>query len=253
MGLKALDLDLDAELLSCGGWADLQTCYSLDVAGGVWRRHSSLTQERRKSTAITLPSGTYIFGGQYSRSTSDFLPTSSQTWQVGPAIPGWGFNAGVCGVKVSPTEMLLVGGYDSSNQVTKYTESQGWQVMPSLRQARHGHSCSLIGNTVVVAGGMDSSHQLLASTEIIPLDTYQPRPGGDLLTARRDHSLVTVGGRHPRILAMGGRDSGNTPLASIKEWDEDTEQWSLSPLTLNTPADAFGALAVPPITICARN
>ena len=156
-----------------------------------------------QSTAITLPSGTYIFGGQYSATTSDFLPTSGQAWEVGPTIPGSGIQFG-CGVKVSPTEMLLVGGYDSSNQVTKYTESQGWQVMPSLRQARHGHSCSLIGNTVVVAGGMDSSHQLLASTEIIPLDTYQPRPGGDLLTAREYHSLVTVGGPHPRLLAMGG-------------------------------------------------
>ena len=66
--------------------------------------------------------------------------------------------------------------------------------------------------------------------------------------------MVTVGGRNPRLLAMGGDTKPSwhvIQLDSIEEWDEDTEQWKPSPLTLKTPANEFGALAVPPVTICA--
>ena len=66
--------------------------------------------------------------------------------------------------------------------------------------------------------------------------------------------MVTVGGRHPQLLALGGAKGGTwhpTQLDSIEEWDEVTEQWKASPITLNAPMDSFGAIALPPTAICA--
>ena len=66
--------------------------------------------------------------------------------------------------------------------------------------------------------------------------------------------MVTVGGRHPQLLALGGMKRKNwqdTKLDSVEEWDENTEQWKTSPITLRAPMDSMGALAVPPIAICA--
>ena len=66
--------------------------------------------------------------------------------------------------------------------------------------------------------------------------------------------MVTVGGRHPQLLALGGAKGGTwhpTKLDSIEEWDEVTEQWKTSPIALNAPMDSFGAIALPPTTICA--
>ena len=114
----------DNILLSCGGDASPQTCYSLDVTGGVWNHHSTLREEREGSLAINLPSGAFIFGGMQSPQTSEYLPASDQTWQVGPTVPEGGIDRG-CVVKVSPTEILLIGGYSGgreSDQVIKYTD-----------------------------------------------------------------------------------------------------------------------------------
>ena len=226
-------------------------CYSLDVAGGSWRSHSTLINPRPSSTAITLSSGTYIFGGYTSPTTSDYLPAASKSWQAGPTIPGHGHWRG-CGVKVSATELLLIGGQQESlawsNQVIKYTESEGWQEMPSLNQIPIMPSCAVIGNNVIVASG-------IISTEIIPLDTYQPRTGGGLLTHRIGHRLITVGGLYPRLLALGGGEedeNGANFFSSIEEWDEVKEQWNISPLKLKIPNSSFGALALPPSTICAN-
>jgi len=252
---NVLLLTPDNLLLSCGGDSHAQTCNFLDVAAATWKEHSSLREVREGSVGITLPGGSYIFGGMQNPRTSEFLPANSQTWEEGPAIYGDGIDRG-CGVKVNDTALLLIGGYSGgreSKQVLMYSFG-GWEPKTNLNEVRGATSCAMIGNNVVVAGGRDTSGDFLASTEIIPLTNYQPRIGGDLVTGRAYHRMVTFGGRHPQLLALGGAKSGTwhpTQLASIEEWDEMTEQWKESPIALNTPMDSFGALAIPPATICA--
>ena len=67
-------------LLNCGGFNTPQSCLSLDVSvGGVWSHHSDLTNGRYVAVGVSLPSGTYLFGGAISPTTTDFLPASSST------------------------------------------------------------------------------------------------------------------------------------------------------------------------------
>ena len=128
-----------------------------------------------------MPDGIYIFGGSYSGTTSDFLPKFSNIWEVGPEIPGYGITDG-CGVKISNTEIVLIGGYESMNRVLKYnTQTKEWSTMPNLIQGRRNHNCAIINDRIIVTGGWDGVNiPYLSSTEIIPLTTFIPILGGNL-------------------------------------------------------------------------
>merc|ERR1712151_12364 len=242
----SLALTPDGVLLKCGGdeygqgGYGSQKCYSLDVASNVWTKHSSLTQPRFAAVAITLLSGTYIFGGVYSPTSSDYLPASKKFWQLGPNIPGdRGPN---CGVKLSDTELLLISG----SNVFKYSESNNkMERMPSLHPNTEGWlNCALFGNNVIVI----SNNKL--NTQIIPLNNYQPQAAnGSNPILPEDAKLITVGGRYPRLLTIGGLiDNVLTPI--IYEWDEDTELWMRTTLKNEYNLLYQPALAVPPASVC---
>ena len=93
-------LTSNGEILQCGGYSNdyKKTCLDYDKTQQQWKHHSSLTQERRFATGITMPKGIYLFGGSYSQTTFEYLPTNEKQWQEGgKSIPG-GFHYG-CGVR----------------------------------------------------------------------------------------------------------------------------------------------------------
>ena len=74
----------DHKVLSCGGTNNGHVCHELRPQIGQWTWHSTMTNNRTYSTAISMPNGIYIFGGFDSSTTTDFLPKSSKVWQAGP-------------------------------------------------------------------------------------------------------------------------------------------------------------------------
>jgi len=236
-------------LLNCGGQDYSQgytspfskKCYSLDVASGVWRDHSSLTEPRSGGVAITLLSGTYIFGGNSNNNevTSDYLPASEQSWKPGPKIPGGNPYYLGCGVKVSDTELLLIIGPN----LFKYSESEGkLQKMPSQITVVNSPNCALIGNNVIVT---TENYK----PQIIPLNNFQPRyADGKDSSLMRD--MITVGGHYPRLLAYDAFTSVGEPT-DVYQWDEVKEQWWKTALKLKKFLwGQATALAVPSGSVC---
>ena len=81
--------------------------------------------------------------------------------------------------------------------------------------------------------------------EIISLPLGQTRVvKGKFIKPRFAFGMVTVGGRFPRVLAIGGGDG------CIEIWDEKNEKWSLSPYKMEINRSEFGYLAVPESVIC---
>lgn len=230
-------------ILSCGGYPLNKNCYNLDIAGQRWDQHSTLTQERGGSTAITMPNGVYVFGGDLFPTTSDFLPKNNNgVWQAGPTIPN-GFKEG-CGLKISPEELLLIGGLGTEDRIMSFnTRTNIFSTLGSLQQGRYYHSCTLLNNLVLVVGGYSGGY--LSSTEIIPLANGTPRYGGNLNTARGVFGLATIGGHYKKSISFGGYG-----ISSVEEWDEDTEEWKLAPYTLEEGKYQFASLAVPPQMVC---
>lgn len=257
-------------LLNCGGMEDLypepvryKSCLALDVSGGGgWSHHSDLTNSRNGAVGVTLPTGTYLFGGDYP-ATVDFMPASSSTWQAGPVPPDdLFFGSDSCGLAISDTEIVFIGGDDNYNRVTKYsTVTNEWIVMASLTVGRSEHACTLLDDNIIVAGGMSAGNEatgeFTAITEIIPLSTWIPRPGGNLAEPRRLFAMVTLGGQYPKVLAIGGYSGTSSyfegDTESIEEWQADTEKWEAAPMNLTTGNYNFGAIAIPLGLICPKN
>ena len=211
-----------------------------------------------------MPKGVYLFGGYGSKTTSEFLPKFEKIWQVGPTIPDNGINGG-CGVRISNTEFVLIGGYDSRNLVIKYnTETQEWTTMNNLIIGRYDHACAKINQNIIVSGGRDFNNKILSSTEIIPLISFQPRlaENGNLNIPRTLFGMLAVGGTFPRILALGGLKSIphlnlnsriDHKIKTIEVWNEDDEVWTEAPFQMKHGRYDFGYLALPESTICNNN
>ena len=240
-------------VLNCGGPPNYKKCYSLEIKEKRWIHHSNLIQERYFATSVTMPNGVYIFGGLYSPTTTDFLPKNSGVWQAGPSIPN-GFKGG-CGVQISKEEILLIGGWGTEDRLLEFnTTTNNFTIRgDKLQQGR----CTLLNDMIIVAGGRSAnSHNVLNSTELVPLTNGSPRFGGDLITARAYFGLATIG-VHKKAYSFGGnvsgKRSGHNPLQSVEEWDADTEQWKFANFSLKKIKDTFGYLAVPPHIVCPPN
>ena len=245
-------------LLNCGGYSNYKKCYSLDIQEKRWIPHSNLTQNRVYATSVTMPNGVYIFGGRGidSQTTTDFLPKNSGVWQAGPSIPNR-FESG-CGVQISKEDLLLIGGYGTEDRLFEFnTKTNNFTIRgDKLQQGRYDHSCALLNDTIFVAGGWggkSASHNVLKSTELVPLTNESPRFGGDLNTARYSFGLATIGVHHKKAYSFGGRDRSAYSLKSVEEWDAYTEQWKLATFSLKETKGYFGYLAVPPQLVCPTN
>ena len=68
-------------ILVCGGISNEQKCLQLDHE--TWKEHSTLNEERSGHSAVTTKTATFLFGGDYSRTTYEYLPKDSTTWLKG--------------------------------------------------------------------------------------------------------------------------------------------------------------------------
>ena len=63
-------------LLICGGFNNENKC--LKQENNSWIEHSTLNNNRTYASAVTTADGTFIFGGEYSSETFEFLPKNSK-------------------------------------------------------------------------------------------------------------------------------------------------------------------------------
>ena len=108
----------------------MQKCLQLDH--GTWKEHSTLNKERLFHSAVTTQTATFLFGGDYSRKTYEYLPKDSTTWLMGKTeIPG-GFSRG-CAIAVkSDQEIWLIGGRRTYKRILSFNvKDHSFQELPS--------------------------------------------------------------------------------------------------------------------------
>jgi len=233
-------------LLSCGGWArggygdDYEKkCYMFNTETQTWEFHSDLHDKRWKATAINMPNGLYIFGGHKdSRKLSEFLPKENNTkeWQKTYVFIPDGFSDG-CGVKISDEELLLIGGLGKghttgySDRVLNYNiKTKAFTNWPRLNFRRRSHSCTLLNDKVIVAGGAEHLGGKKVTTEIIPLATKTPIKGGLLNKVRHNFGMMTLGSPINKVVAFGGKSAERywDTVGGLEIWDDVTQTWTLT-------------------------
>ena len=245
----SLILTNDNNILLCGGTNnETVETQCLQLKEKNWVHHSDLIDWRRYATAITMAKGTFLFGGSWpSQKTWEWLPSGSSTWVHGGSIPHPGINYG-CGVQISSTEILLIGGYLSEQRILKFNvETEEWTEMDEkLQPGRYQHSCVVFKNNIIVSGGINNG--AFKSTQIFDKDNLTLSYSSDMKQGRDGHGLVVSHyNNQPTVLAIGGYPYTD----SIEVWDPESKIWSLSSdLAISEAKAGFGALSVPTHLVC---
>ena len=190
--------------------------------------------------------GSYVFGRASEKNTSEILKNGR--WEEGPTVPD-GIDSG-CGVAISKTELLLIGGSGTGKRVIKYNvKSNSWDVVASLKVDRSNHRCLVYKNQVFVSSGCCTK-----SVEVLSLDDMTTRNDSELQLARQNHGMGLIHHEGKLYLTtFGDLQLGDTSekYSPFELYDEDTKQWTLSKTLRIFPEKyLFGYLTVPSYLIC---
>ena len=115
-------------------------------------------------------SNDFIFGGERSRTTYEYLLKDSSKWLTGKTkIPGC-FEGGYAIAVKSEQKIWLIGGLRTEKTILCFNvNDHKFKVMPfQLNVGRDGHGCALIPNTnkIMITGGY-SDYGYLDSAEVL--------------------------------------------------------------------------------------
>ena len=237
----------------------MDKCLFLDVFNEKWTLFNYLRHPRVHSAIIPMKTETYFLGGTASESmtTSEILSHNSITWQEGPDIPEPGFNEG-CGVRISDTEFLIIGGRNTKKILKFNTRSKEWSdTLLELQSEIVGHRCFLVERKVIITGGFDENNMVVFhSTQIIDLGEdgeMKLRKGNDMNDSRQTHGIgfVYINGT-PQVIIFGGFGSSTDVYFTdtVEMWNNSNETWLKSNLTLNQGKFEFGFATLPTELMC---
>jgi N-acetylneuraminic acid mutarotase len=173
----------------------LSTVEEYDPATNSWRARRSLLLARNHHESAGVGDKIYVIGG---RVGSAFIPQSNNVDLVemyDPATDMWSHRARMptarsgTGVGVYNGKIIVAGGESQDNNLLATYKSveaydpavNRWQILPPMRQPRHGLAVGVIGNRLYavsgyeVSGGAQAGHggmerAAVAATEVLQLD-----------------------------------------------------------------------------------
>ena len=230
-------------IILCGGYPNKKQCLMLNY--GTWSHLNELIYHRTFATLISTQKRNYIFGGGESRYTSEYLESGSHQWQRGPNIP-LGMRFG-CGVGISDTELVLIGGQGTLDRVIKLNISSNvWIDLPvKLTQGRYYHACALFESKIIVAGGLGNGG-LLSSTEIVDVNSWTLSLGECLTSAKFNHGMAIMTWNNSlKLISFGGKKGSNEYLDVIEIWNNNNNTWStIQNFALLQPKANFGYTSI---------
>ena len=155
-------------------------CYQLE--NGVWKQHSKLNRETclPLASVVTTKTATYIFGGDRSNRTFEYLPTNSTFWKIGKSKIPFEFTYGNAVSDELGKIIWLIGGLDSDTIRIHTFEIESHTFKESslrLITGRYLHQSALIPNTnkIIITGGKQRQRgrdgKTLHSTEILDTES----------------------------------------------------------------------------------
>ena len=236
-------------ILVCGGVTNYTKC--LQFNHGTWMEHSTLNEARFQHSVVATKTATFIFGGNHTRTTYEYLPKDSTIWLRGKnEIPG-GFTQG-CGIAVkSKQEIWLIGGFETEKRILIFNiNDHTFQELPSqLNVERLRHRIAYIPNTnkIMITGGASAVsvfNQNLNSTEVLDTENGSVTMANPMNSSRHDHGIgaITINGED-KLAVFGGVDTQRI-LDSVELYSNQTGKWETSTIKLSRGRYNFGFLAV---------
>ncbi|MGU3501997.1 Kelch repeat-containing protein [Mycobacterium sp. C31M] len=200
----------------------------------------------RQAAATTEADGTiWIFGGvgadgQVSGRHEGYDP-AIDNWKGGDDLPVPVQHAMSVTWQGNP---VVLGGWRAEGSNTKVATDQVWRVingrwvaLPPLAQPRAAGAAAVVGDRLVVTGGVDADGRMLETTEVFDGTAWSL--GEDLPTPRQ---LLGAASDGKRIYTVGGND-GNADLATVEAYDPAADSWATLPAMPQPRSDLGVAMA----------
>lgn len=204
----------------------------------VWK---PITNDRvsRVETATTQVDGTiWVFGGIRSDGAITALQEGYDpvidSWKGGDDLPVAVQDAMAVNWQGNP---VVLGGFKNvgakpvvTDQVWRVINSR-WVEMPRLMQPRAGAAAAVVGDHLVVMGGVDANGALLNTTEVFDGTSWSlgapiPTPRQQLATASDGKLVYTVGGT-----------TGDSDQVNVEAYDPVAKTWTTLPALPQTRSD----------------
>ncbi|PEG32973.1 hypothetical protein CQY20_33325 [Mycolicibacterium agri] len=196
----------------------------------------------RDAVAATDADGTiWIFGGMAAdnRVTGrhEGYDPAIDSWKSGDALPVPVQHAMAVTWQGTP---VVLGGWRTDGSNTRVATDQVWRVvnsrwvsLPPLLQPRAAGAAAVVGDRIIVAGGVDAAGKPLNSTEIFDGSTW--KLGAPMPTARQ---LLAAASDEKLVYAVGGND-GTFDVMAVEVYDPAADTWTSLP-PLPQPRSDFG-------------
>lgn len=186
----------------------------------------------RDAVAATQADGTiWVFGGlaadgKVSAEHEGYDP-AIDSWKSGEALPVPVQHAMAVTWQDTP---VVLGGWRTDGGNAKVATDKVWRVvnsrwteLPPLLEPRAAAAAAVVGDRIIVTGGVDAGGQLLTTTEIF--DGTSWKPGAPIPTPRQMLGAATDG---KVVYALGG-NNGTADLATVETYDPATNTWTSQP------------------------
>lgn len=186
----------------------------------------------RDAVASTQADGTiWVFGGmgadgRVSGSHEGYDP-AIDSWKGGDDLPVPVQRAMAVTWQDTPT---VLGGWRTEGTNPKVATDRVWRVvnsrwteLPPLLQPRAAGTATVVGDRIIVAGGVDSTGELLNTTEIF--DGTSWKLGAPIPTPRQMSAAASDG----KLVYVLGGSNGTSDLATVETYDPATDTWTSLP------------------------
>ena len=225
-----------------GGGGATPTAQPAAEAQPGWRPISD-TRTALDGVAATQADGTiWIFGGMGAddrvSSTHEGYDPAIDSWKGGEPLPVPVQRAMSVTWQETP---VVLGGWRTEGADTQVATDQVWRVvnsrwmqLPPLLQPRAAAAAAVVGDRIVVTGGVDADGRVLDTTEVY--DGSGWTLGAPMPTPRQ---LLAAASDGTQVYAIGGTN-GATDLATVEAYDPGADTWTTMP-ALPEPRSDFGA------------
>ncbi|HKV19396.1 MAG TPA: kelch repeat-containing protein [Mycobacterium sp.] len=186
----------------------------------------------RDAVAATQADGTiWVFGGMGAdnRVTGkhEGYDPAIDSWKSGEELPVPVAHAMAVTWQDTP---VVLGGWRTEGGNSKVATDKVWRVvnsrwteLPSLLEPRAAAAAAVVGDRIIVTGGVNAAGELLNSTEIFDGGSW--KPGAPIPTPRQMLGAASDG---KVVYALGG-STGTSDLATVESYDPVANTWTSLP------------------------
>jgi serine/threonine protein kinase/N-acetylneuraminic acid mutarotase len=186
----------------------------------------------RDAVAVTEADGTiWVFGGMGSDNrvsgAHEGYDPAIDSWKGGERLPVPVQHAMAVTWRENP---VVIGGWRTEGTDAKVATDRVWRVvngrwteLPPLSQPRAAAAAAVVGDRIIVTGGVNAAGELLNTTEIFDGNAW--KPGAPIPTPRQMSGAASDGNL---VYVLGGTN-GTSDLATVEAYDPAADKWTSLP------------------------